>query len=77
MWLYTGSKDKTRINATELSEKELLDEVRRLTHFSQEDTISLVTVQDPYELHHLPAEVISHCLEVFAFDMIFTSENSF
>jgi hypothetical protein len=42
----------------ELSEKELLDEVRRLTHLSQEDSIPLVAFQDPYELHHLPAEVI-------------------
>ena len=34
MWLYTGTKDSTRINAADLSEKELQDEVRRLTHFS-------------------------------------------
>jgi hypothetical protein len=32
MWLYTGAKDVIRINATKLSEKELLDEVRRLTY---------------------------------------------
>jgi hypothetical protein len=32
MWLYTGAKDVIRINAMELSEKELLDEVRRLTY---------------------------------------------
>jgi hypothetical protein len=57
MWLYTGPKDVTRINATDLSKKELLDEVRRLTHFNQENSISLVTLQDPYEFHHLPAKV--------------------
>jgi hypothetical protein len=38
MWLYTGPKDSTRINAADFSDKELLDEVRRFTHFSQEDT---------------------------------------
>jgi hypothetical protein len=53
--LYTGAKDLTRLKVDELSENELLDEVRRLTHFIQEDTISLVTLQDPYELHHLSA----------------------
>ena len=58
MWLYTGTKDSTRINAADLSEKELQDEVRRLTHFSQEDTIPLEALQDPYDLRHLPAEVI-------------------
>lgn len=31
MWLYSGPKDETRVNVDELSEKELLDEVRRLT----------------------------------------------
>jgi hypothetical protein len=44
MWLYTGAKDVTRINAVDLLDKELSDEVRRLTHFSQEDTISLVAL---------------------------------
>jgi hypothetical protein len=48
MWSYSGSKDVTRINAAELSDKELLDEVRRLTYFSQEDSIPLVSLQDPY-----------------------------
>jgi hypothetical protein len=33
-WLYSGSKDETRINVAELLEKELLDEVRCLTYFS-------------------------------------------
>jgi hypothetical protein len=58
MWLYSGSKDETRINVAELSDKELLDEVRRLTYFSQEDSIPLVALQDPYELTHHPDEVI-------------------
>jgi hypothetical protein len=71
MWLYSGVKDVTRINAAELSERELLDDVRRWTYFSQEDTISLVTLQDPYELHHLPVEVISRCPEVLTLNMIF------
>jgi hypothetical protein len=64
MWLYSGAKDVTRINAADLSEKELLDEVRRQAHFSQEDTIHLVALQDPYEFRHLPSEVILHCLGV-------------
>ncbi|KAM0880055.1 hypothetical protein ACQ4PT_033840 [Festuca glaucescens] len=50
-------QDETRINAAELSDKELMDEVRRLTYFSQEDSIPLVALQDPYEFTHLPAEV--------------------
>jgi hypothetical protein len=58
MWLYSGPKDKTRINAIELPEKELLDEVRRLTHFSQEDSIPLLALHDPYDLAHQPSEVI-------------------
>jgi hypothetical protein len=39
MWLYSGPMDETRVNIAELSEKELLDEVRRLT--SQEDKFHL------------------------------------
>jgi hypothetical protein len=58
MWSYFGSKDVTRINVADLSDKELLDEVRCLTYFSQEDSIRLVALQDLYELTHLPAEVI-------------------
>jgi hypothetical protein len=57
MWLYTGTKDVTWINVVDVSDKELLDEVRRLTHFSQEDTISSVALQEPYEFRHLPDEV--------------------
>jgi hypothetical protein len=53
-----GTKDISRISSVYLTEGELLDEVRRLTHFSQEDSISLTLVQSPYDLHHLPADVI-------------------
>ncbi|KAM0859735.1 hypothetical protein ACQ4PT_046996 [Festuca glaucescens] len=55
IWLYTGAKDKTRINSADLTENELRDEVRRLTHFSQEDFITLSSVQTPYNVRHLPA----------------------
>jgi hypothetical protein len=58
MLLYTGPKDISRINSADLTDGELLDEVRRLTHFSQEDSISLTSVQSPYDFRHLPAEVI-------------------
>ncbi|KAK1694308.1 hypothetical protein QYE76_011005 [Lolium multiflorum] len=56
MWLYSGPKDETRINAAELSEKELLDEVRRLTHFSQEDSIPLISSHIPFDADHPPTE---------------------
>jgi hypothetical protein len=59
MWLYSGPKDETRVNVAELSEKELLDEVRRLTHFSQEDSIPLISLQPPFDVDHPPTEVIS------------------
>ncbi|KAK1685756.1 hypothetical protein QYE76_046604 [Lolium multiflorum] len=52
MWLYSGPKDETRINDAELSEKELLDEVRRLTSFSQEDSIPLVSPYIPFDADH-------------------------
>ena len=76
MWLYTGPKDSTHINAASYLDKELLDEVRRLTHFSQEDTIPLDSLVDPYDAHHLPAEVIilpSHSI----LDIILYSMHSF
>ncbi|KAK1683400.1 hypothetical protein QYE76_044248 [Lolium multiflorum] len=57
MWLYSGSRDETRVNVTELSEKELLDEVRHLTHFSQEDSIPLLALHEPYDLDHQPSEI--------------------
>ncbi|KAK1646772.1 hypothetical protein QYE76_064577 [Lolium multiflorum] len=50
-------KDETRINAAELSEKELLDEVRRLTFFSQEDSIPLISAYIPLDAEHPPPEV--------------------
>ncbi|KAK1663688.1 hypothetical protein QYE76_051847 [Lolium multiflorum] len=56
MWLYLGPKDETRINAAELSEKELLDEVHRLTHFSQEDSIPLTSSHVPFDADHPPTE---------------------
>jgi hypothetical protein len=59
MWMYSGPKDETRINIAELSKKELLDEVRRLTHFSQEDSIPLISSHLPFYADHPPIEVIS------------------
>ena len=41
MYLYTGAKDSTRISSVDLTEKELLDEVRRLTKLTQKDNIPL------------------------------------
>jgi hypothetical protein len=58
MWLYSGPKDEIRVNVAELSEKEQLDEVRRLTHFSQEDSIPLISLQLPFDADHPPTEVI-------------------
>jgi hypothetical protein len=57
MWLYSGAKDETRINIAELSEKELLDEVRRLTLFSQEDSIPLISSYTPLDADHPSSEV--------------------
>jgi hypothetical protein len=51
--------DETRVNVAELSEKELLDEVRRLTHFSQEDSIPLLSPHTPFDADHPPSEVTS------------------
>ncbi|KAK1647597.1 hypothetical protein QYE76_065402 [Lolium multiflorum] len=58
MWLYSGPMDDTRVNVAEVSEKELLDEVRRLTHFSQEDSIPLLSLQPPFDIDHPPTEVL-------------------
>jgi hypothetical protein len=72
MWMYSGPKDETRNNAAELLEKELLDEVRRLTYFSQEDSIPLLALHDPYDLSHQPSEVIFGLpllASIFAFDI--------
>jgi hypothetical protein len=57
MWLYSGPMDETRVKVAELSEKELLDEVRRVTHFSQADLIPLLALHDPFDLDHQPIEV--------------------
>ncbi|KAK1662846.1 hypothetical protein QYE76_051005 [Lolium multiflorum] len=57
MWLYSGPKDETRVNVAELSEKELLDEVRHLTLFSQEDSIPLISPQPSFDADHLPTEI--------------------
>jgi hypothetical protein len=57
MWLYSGPMDKTRVNVAELSGKELLDEVRWLTYFSQADSIPLIALYEPFDLAHQPTEV--------------------
>ncbi|KAK1613246.1 hypothetical protein QYE76_036919 [Lolium multiflorum] len=57
MWLYTSPKYETRINVAELSEKELLDEVRHLTLFSQEDSIPLISSYTPLDADHPLSEV--------------------
>jgi hypothetical protein len=59
MWLYSVPKDETRINAADLSEKELLDEVRRLTSFNQEDSIPLISSYAPLDVDHPPSGVFS------------------
>jgi hypothetical protein len=51
--------DETRVNIAEMSEKELLDEVRRLTHFNQEGSIPLLSPQSPFDVDHPPNEVTS------------------
>ncbi|KAK1629856.1 hypothetical protein QYE76_004171 [Lolium multiflorum] len=57
MWLYSGPKDETRINVAELSEKELLDEVRCLTLLSQEDSIPLISSYPPLDVDHPLMEI--------------------
>jgi hypothetical protein len=81
MWLYSSPKDDTRINVAELSKKELLDEVIRLTHFSQDDSIPLLALQEPYDFEHQPTEVnLFHvhayiCTRYFLFLFIKSSSN--
>jgi hypothetical protein len=58
MWSYLGPKDETRVNVAELSKKELLDEVRRLTLFSQEVSIPLISLQPPFDADHPLTELI-------------------
>ncbi|KAK1693799.1 hypothetical protein QYE76_010496 [Lolium multiflorum] len=57
--IFPGPKDETRINAAELSEKELLDEVRRLTSFSQEDSIPLISPYIPFDADHPAPETFA------------------
>lgn len=57
MWLYTGSTDTTRVGK-DLSDKELKDEVRRLTCFTTTDDIPLEALVKAYELSHLPDSVM-------------------
>jgi hypothetical protein len=64
MWLYSGPKDVTRINAADLSEKELLDEVRRLTSFNQEDSIPLISSYAPLDVDHPPLGVLSFLFHI-------------
>ena len=65
MWLYTGKKDSTRINPANFTDKELQDEVRRLTSFNQDDNIPLEAIQDPFDVEHLPGEVSLSILYLF------------
>ena len=60
MWLFTGKSDKSRVISADLSAEELRDEVRRLTCLSMRDNIILTSARPPYDLHHLPTEVIFH-----------------
>jgi hypothetical protein len=72
LWTYTGAADKSRISPTDLSEKDLQDEMRHLTCLSQRNTIVMTLARPPLDLKHLPAEVISF---VFASDIVFISES--
>ena len=56
MWLYTGATDKTRVG-NDLSDKELRDEIRRLTCLMAADDIPLDALVDAYEASHLPDTV--------------------
>ena len=61
MYLYIGAKDSTRISLEELKEKELQDEVRRLTKLTQKDNIPLEPSIRPFEASFPPPEVCSLC----------------
>jgi hypothetical protein len=58
LWMYTGKEDKSRVSLVDLSDEELRDEGRRLTRLSQKDNIVLTSVRPPFDLKHLPGEVI-------------------
>jgi hypothetical protein len=68
LWLFNGSLDKSRISATDVSDEDLRDEVRRLTRLSQKENIVLTSARPPLDLKLLPAKVI---LLVFASNVIF------
>ena len=57
MYLYTGAKDNTRISLDDLKEKELQDEVRRLTELTQKDNIPLEPNVRPFEASYPSPEV--------------------
>ena len=57
MWLYTGTRDTTRINNSNLSDKEVKDEVRRLTCLTAADEIPMEALVDAYDASHLPDAV--------------------
>ena len=58
MWLYIGVTDKTRVGK-DLTEKDLRDEVRRLTCLTAADNIPIDALIDTYEASHLPNTVRS------------------
>ena len=60
MSLYTGAKDSTRVSSVNFSDKELLDEVRRLTKLTQKDTIPLEPSTRPFEASFPPPQVSSY-----------------
>jgi hypothetical protein len=62
LWMYTGESDKSRVSSIDLSDDDLHDEVRPLTHYSMKDTIVLMAARSPYDLSHLPAEVILYSI---------------
>jgi hypothetical protein len=71
LWIYTGKSDKSRVISADLSAEELRDEVRRLTCLSMKDNIILTSARPPYDLHHLPTEVIFHRCFLFVVASIF------
>jgi hypothetical protein len=71
LWLYTSAKDKSRVSPNDFSEEDLRDEVRRLTCFSQKDTIAMTSAHPPFDFKHLPSEVI--ILIAFASNVTFCS----
>jgi hypothetical protein len=58
LWMYAGAEDKKRISSNDISEDDLRDEVRCLTCFNQKDFIAMTSARTPFDLKHLPSEVI-------------------